>query len=472
MTDDGLRLTDAISLGVLAEVVGRDVIEDVLDVTGRRQRRSGRLPAHVMVRFCVAMCLFYDDDYEEVMRKLVGSLKEMGSWRDDWEVPTTSAITQARQRLTAEPMKMLFDRIAAPVAGRGTTGAWLRAWRLMAADGFMLDVADSEENAAEFGRLDSGPKASAFVQVRVLTLDECGSHTSVAAAFGPARVDQRTLLTEVLDALQPGMLVIADRNFDSFQLWQQALATGVELLWRVTATVRLAVIEPLSDGSYRSVVINPTISGARRGVLLDKVRRGVSVPREQAMPVRVIEYEIPDREGNGTGELICLITSIVDPAQATATELAAAYHERWEAETAIREKKTYLRRSGRVLRSQSPTMVRQEIWSLLLAHYAIRKLMCHAADEAGHDPDQLSFTRSLRVIRRQVTDQADFPPEQRATALHTTTAEIRNKLNTRRHRTYPRVVKRARHNSYRVKRTTDIGTKHHGPATVHLRQVA
>jgi hypothetical protein len=344
------------------------------------------------------------------MRKLVGSLQEMGSWRDDWEVPTTSAITQARQRLTAEPMKMLFDRIAAPVAGRGTTGAWLRAWRLMAADGFMLDVADSEENAAEFGRLDSGPKASAFVQVRVLTLDECGSHASVAAAFGPARVDQRTLLSEVLGALQPGMLVIADRNFYSFQLWQQALATGVDLLWRVTATVRLPVIEPLSDGSYRSVVINPAISGARRRVLLDKVRRGVSVPREQAMPVRVIEYEIPDREGNGTGELLCLITSSVDPAQATATELAAAYHERWEAETAIREKKTYLRRSGRVLRSQSPTMVRQEIWSLLLAHYAIRKLMCRAADEAGHDPDQLSFTRSLRVIRRQVTNQADFPP--------------------------------------------------------------
>jgi Insertion element 4 transposase N-terminal len=150
--------------------VGRDLIEDVLNATGRRERRSRRLPAQVMVRFCVAMCLFYDDDYEEVMRKLVGSLQEMDSWRDDWQVPTTSAITQARQRLTPDPMKMLFDRIAAPVAGRGTKGAWLRAWRLMAADGFMLDVADSKENATEFGRLDEGPKASAFPQVRVLTL--------------------------------------------------------------------------------------------------------------------------------------------------------------------------------------------------------------------------------------------------------------------------------------------------------------
>lgn len=411
MTDDGsVRLTDVISLGVLAEVVGRDLIEDVLDETGRREQRKRRLPAHVMVRFCVAMCLFYDEDYEEVMRKLVGSLKEMGSWREDWDVPTTSAITQARQRLAAEPMKVLFNRIAAPVAGRGTKGAWLRSRRLMATDGFMLDVADSEENVQEFGRLDEGPKASAFPQVRVLTLDECGSHASVAASFGPCRVDERTLLTHILGAFEPGMLVIADRNFYSFQLWRQARDTGADLLWRVTSTVTLPVLEPLSDGSYRSVVINPRISGARRHVLLARIRRGESVPQDSAMPVRVIEYEVPDREGNGTGELICVITSILEGAEATATELAAAYHERWESETGYREKKTYLRRSGRVLRSQSPDMVRQEIYSLLLTHYAIRKLMCHAADEAGYDPDRLSFTRTLRVIRRQVTNQADFSP--------------------------------------------------------------
>src|SRR5215468_7557885 len=116
------RLTDAISLGVLAEVVGRDLIEEVLDETGRRERRSRLLPAHVMVRFCLAMCLFYDEDYEEVMRKLVGSLRQMGSWDDEWTVPTTSAITQARGRLGAQPLRVLFERAAVPVAGRGTKG--------------------------------------------------------------------------------------------------------------------------------------------------------------------------------------------------------------------------------------------------------------------------------------------------------------------------------------------------------------
>jgi hypothetical protein len=404
------RLTDAISLGVLAEVVGRDLIEEVLEETGRRQVRTRRLPAHVMVRFCVAMCLFYDDDYEEVMRKLVGSLKEMGSWSDDWEVPTTAAISKARGRLSEEPLRVLFDRVAVPVAGAGTKGGWLGSRRLTAIDGYMLDVADTPQNVQAFGRLDDGPKASAFPQVRVLALTECGSHATVAASFGPCRTDERTLATDVFGALAPGMLVTADRNFYSFELWQQALATGADLLWRVQAGVALPVLEGLDEGSYRSAVINPKISGARRDRLIERLRAGEPVPAGSAIPVRVVEYNIPDREGNGTGELICLITSILDPSQATAVELAAAYHERWAAETSFREKKTYLRRSGRVLRSKSPTMARQEIWAMLLAHYAIRKLMCRAADEAGYDPDRLSFTRSLRVIRRQVTDQADFPP--------------------------------------------------------------
>lgn len=404
------RLTDHISLGVLAESFPRDLIEEVLAETGRRQRRTRRLPAHVMVRFCLAMCLFYDEDYEEVMRRLVGSLKDMGSWRDEWIVPSTSAITQARQRLRADSLRVLFERVAAPVAGRGTKGAWLGSRRLMAVDGFMLDIPDTPANATEFGRLDVGPKASAFPQVRVVALEECGSHAGVAASFGPCRIDERALLTDLLGSFEPDMLVIADRNFYSFKLWTQALASGADLLWRVQASVTLPVIEPLPDGSHRSIVINPRITGARRAELIDRVRRGHHIPPDKAIPVRVVEYEIPDRDGNGTGELICLITSILDPSDVTVIELAAAYHERWESETGFGEKKTYLRGSGRVLRAKSPEMVRQEIWALLLTHYAIRKLMCKAADEAGYDPDRLSFIRSLRVIRRQVTDQADFPP--------------------------------------------------------------
>ena len=405
-----VRLTDRISIGVLAEVFPRDFIEDVLTDTGRREQRSRLLPAHVMVRFCQAMCLFFDDDYEEVMRKLVGSLRSMSSWQGNWKVPSTSAITQARQRLGVEPLRVLFERTAVPVARHGTKGAWLGARRLMAIDGFMLDVPDTPENAAEFGRKSNGTKSSAFPQVLTVALAECGSHAVVGAAFGGCNGDERALAEQILPRLEPDMLVTADRNFYSFELWGKFRKTGADLLWRVNANVELPVLRWLPDGSYLSVACNPKVRGRRREELIRRARDGADIDSNEGHLVRVVEYDVPDREGNGTGEIICVITSVLDPAEATAEELAAAYHERWECEGLIDEVKTHQRGPARVLRSKSPEMVRQEIWALLLTHYGIRRLMCKAADEIGEDPDRLSFMRSLRVIRRHVTGQADFSP--------------------------------------------------------------
>lgn len=405
-----VRLTDRISLGVLAEVVARDVIEDVLAETGRREQRSRLLPAHVMMRFCQAMCLFFDDDYEEVMRKLVGSLKSMSSWRDDWKVPTTSAITQARQRLGFEPLRLLFERTAVPVARRGTKGAWLGSRRLMAIDGFLLDVPDTKANDEEFGRTSNGTKSNAFPQVQVLALGECGSHAIVGAALGPCNGGERELAEQILPSVQPDMLITADRNFYSFDLWGKFRSTGADLLWRVNSNLRLPVLRWLSDGSYLSVVCRPRIPGRQREELIRRAKRGDEVNAEEVHLVRVVEYDVPDREGNGSGELICVMTSVLEPVDATAEQIAAAYHERWECEGLIAEVKTHQRGPARVLRSQSPDMVRQEIWAFLLAHYGVRRLMCHAADEIGEDPDRLSFMRSLRVVRRHVTGQADFSP--------------------------------------------------------------
>jgi hypothetical protein len=405
-----VRLTDRISLGVLADTLPRDFIEDVLDETGRREKRSRLLPAHVMVRFCVAMGLFFEDDYEEVMRKLAGGLLDMNSWSGSWHVPSTAAISDARQRLGVDTLRVLFERIAGPVAGRGTKGAWLGSRKLMAIDGFMLDVPDTKENVKEFGKSHTGPKGSAFPQVLVVGLGECGSHAIVDASLDGCKASEQALAADLLPSFERGMVVMADRNFYSFDLWRQALDTGADLLWRVSAHVRLPVLEHLPDGSYRSMVINPHISGARRDRLIALATHGGRITPEKAVPVRVVEYDIPDREGNGTGELICLITSLLDPEETSALDLAAAYHERWEYEGLIDEIKTHQRGPGRVLRSKSPEMVKQEIWALLLGHYAVRKLMCHAADEADIDPDRLSFTRSLRVIRRRIVGLADFSP--------------------------------------------------------------
>lgn len=388
----------------------RDAVEDAIAETGRREQRRRLLPAHVMIRFCMAMTLFPDDDYEEVMRKLVGSLRSMGSWSDNWQVPTTSAISQARRRLGREPLERLFEVTAVPVAKRGVKGAWLGSRRLMAIDGFNLDLDDTEENREYFGKRTSGAKSSAFPQALVVGLGECGSHAIIDASLAGCRTAESNLAADLLRSFDTDMLVIADRHYYGFTLWRQAVETGADLLWRASATVTLPVLKPLPDGSYRSVLINPRIRSRRRDQILSAARNGVEIDPKEAVQVRVVEYEVPDRHGNGTGELICLITSILDPQDTTAVELAAAYHERWEFEGLIDEVKTHQRGAGRILRSKSPEMVKQEIWAYLLTHYGVRSLMCQAADEADVDPNRLSSIRSLRVIRRQVTDQAGFSP--------------------------------------------------------------
>jgi hypothetical protein len=253
------RLTDSISLGVLADVLPRDLIEEVLNETGRREQRVRLLPAHVVVRFCQAMCLFFDDDYEEVMRKLVGSLQDMRSWSGSWHVPSASAISQARVRLGSEPMKQLFERVAVPLAELGTKGAWLGSRRLMAVDGTVLDVQETDENVKAF-KFHSEEPRSAYPQVQLVALGECGSHAVVAAAFGDRRTSEQALLPQLMASFEPDMLVIADRGFYGYDLWQQSLATRAGLLWRVQSGVKLPALVELPDGSYLSVVFRKALS--------------------------------------------------------------------------------------------------------------------------------------------------------------------------------------------------------------------
>jgi len=405
-----VRLTDRISLGVLADRYPRDVLEDILVETGRREKRSRLLPAHVMMRFCIAMCLFFDDDYEEVMRKLVGSLRSWGSWRGEWRVPTTSALTQARQRLGVDPLRVLFERTAVPVAGKGTRGAWLGSRRLMAVDGFLLDVPDTAENTEEFGKKGGEYKKSAFPQALVVALAECGSHAIVGAAITGCEGNERLMAERLIPDVGSDMLVTADRHFYSFELWRKYRETGADLLWRVAAGVSLPVLKWLPDGSYLSIAFHPKQDKRQRSAAVKRFDDDGVVEARRGHLVRVVDYDVPDRDGNGSGDLITVMTSILDPAEATAQELAAAYHERWEVENAFDEIKTHQRGNSRVLRSQSPAMVKQEIWAFLLAHYSVRALMCRAADEVGEDPDRLSFMRSVRVIRRHIVGQAAFSP--------------------------------------------------------------
>jgi hypothetical protein len=409
----GGRLTDWISLGVLASSVPRDAVDEAVTASGRVAKRSdGKLPPHVMVYFAMALALFAEEDYEEVAARLTETLASWGCWDESWSTPTSGGITQARKRLGPEPLELLFDKVAGPVAEELTRGAFLRHWRLMAIDGFELDVPDTPANAAAFGYPAGAREHPAFPKVRVVTIGECGSHAKVAAQMGPVGgkgTCEQALARRMFGRLEESWLLIADRGFYNWPDWQAAAATGAALLWRVKADLRLPVLELLPDGSYLSVVARPTLHDKARNKLIAAARAGERLDPAQAMRVRVIEYEIPDRDSDGSGELIALITTVTDPAAASAQELAQAYCQRWEEETGNDQLKTCLRGPGKVLRSKSPDMVRQEIYGYLLTHYAVSALICRAATEADIDPDRVKFLRTVRIIRRRAADPA-FPP--------------------------------------------------------------
>ena len=327
-------LTDWISLGVLASRVPRDAVDDAIAETGKGALRAGgTLPPHVMVYFVMALALFADDDYEEVAARLTEALRGWGCWGEDWEVPTKGGITQARKRLGPEPMARVFSRVAVPVADLDTTGAFLGPWRLMSVDGMEWDVPDTGKNRAAFGSSGTGgDDQAAFPKIRVVTVSECGSHAAVLAAMGPAAAKgsgEQSLARRLYPDLEEDWLLIADRNFYNWRDWCTAADTGAALLWRVKSDLLLPVLELLPDGSYRSVLVNPKVTGNRREALVAAARRGDDLDDDQARYVRVVEYEVPDRDGDGKDELIALVTTITDVRQATAAVLAQAYHQRW-----------------------------------------------------------------------------------------------------------------------------------------------
>jgi hypothetical protein len=409
------RLSDWISLGVLASWVPRDEVEDAVEAAGKAARRKGgKLPPQVMVYFVMALALFADEDYEEVWARLTETLADWGGFGGDQALVTTGGLAQARQRLGHEPVKGTFDLVAAPVATLDTPGAFLGTWRKMSIDGLEWDLPDTPANAAEFGYPGAGEGGrAAFPKARVVTIGECASHAPVLAAIGPCvskGSGEQSLARELYPRLEEDWLLIADRNFCNWEDWCTAADTGAALLWRVKSDLILAPLEFRTDGSYLSVLVNPKVKGAARQKTVDAARAGEDLDPRKARYARVVEYEVPDRAGDGKDELIALVTTITDLRQAPAPALAAAYHERREHETGNAQLKTYLRGPGKVLRSKSPDTVRQEIWGYLLTHYAISALICTAATSAGIDPDRVKFKRAVRVIRRRVDDPAAFPP--------------------------------------------------------------
>ncbi len=389
----GTRLTDHISLGVIAKAFPPSVIEEILDRTARASRRRRRLPAPVVMYYVIALALYMEVSYGEVLRCLVEGLRWLSWPAEAVAVAGKSGISQARTRLGVAPVKQLYEHVVHPIAGPQTKGARYGRWRLVSIDGSTLNVADTAENAAAFGRPGASRGQSAYPQLRFVSLVENGTHVLFGAELGGYTSGEGSLAKAVVERLDADMLCLADRNFFSFALWRRAAATGAALLWRVKKNQILPCRQRLADGSYLSKVYASS-----------KDRRH---DRDGCL-VRVIEYRL---EGiAGAEPLYRLITTITDPALAAARELAALYQERWEIENAFDELKTHLRGRRIVLHSKKPELVKQEFYGLLLAHYAIRGLMHEAALKAGVDPDDLSFVHAVRVVRRKMPLYAALPP--------------------------------------------------------------
>ncbi|GAA2749559.1 transposase domain-containing protein [Kitasatospora cinereorecta] len=357
----GERPADLLGVRALTWALPRAVVDGAVAAAGRTERRTRALPARTVVYFTLAMWLYPTCGYGEVMRLLLAGLARKHRWVEPAPVPSTAAITKARQRLGPRPLRLLFEEVAGPAARAGTTGAFHRRWRLMSLDGVLLAVQDSSDNRAAYG---TGEGRYGLPRVRVLALAENATHAVCAAELGvpgrPHGGPDAGASGPVLAALRPGQLVVADRPALSPGLWTAARGRGAELLWRAGAELELPVLEVLDDGSYLSEL-----------AALDRT-----------LPVRVVACGPAGASAVPSARLVC---SILDPAEAAATDLVRLYGERWRLD-ALFDELGARKGSGRpVLRSRSPAMVEQEVWAMFLAHHAIRALVVDAA-EGGAAP--------------------------------------------------------------------------------------
>jgi hypothetical protein len=389
----GSRITDYISLGVIAKTFPPQKVRAVLAASKKESVRQRDLPVHVVMYYVIALALYMQSSYREVLRCLLEGIQWLAEPSTGLHVAGNSGISQARTRLGWEPLRQLHDAVVKPIAVADTPGAWYCGWRLVSIDGSTLDIADEKGNEEAFGRPGSSRGKSAYPQIRFVSIVENGTHILFGSRMADYNTSEVALAKTVLPSLSKGMLCLADRGFFGFEMWKQAAASGADLLWRVRKNILLPCEKRLPDGSYLSRIY-PSQKDQRQG------RKGVVV--------RVIEYRLEGVEG--AEPLYRLVTYILDHERAPAAELAAVYHDRWEIETAFDELKTHLRGERIVLRSKTSDLVRQEFYGLIMAHFAIRSLMHEAGLSAAEDPDRLSFLHAVRIVRRKLASYGAISP--------------------------------------------------------------
>jgi hypothetical protein len=425
--DSECKFSSALTVDALHRVIPPAVVAEVLVAERVRHQRERRMTAALTVWLVIALHLFPTVAVSGVFRKLARGLRLF--WPDpEVPLPKDSALAYRRQQLGARPMVALFHQVCRPIATPQTRGAFLFGLRLMAMDGTTEDVPDTPANAKAFGRHTSDRGASAFPQLQGVYLVECGTHRVVDAGFWPCHTSERVGGFRLLRSVTRDMLLMWDRGFHDFDMVVAARQRRAHVLGRLPAQVKPIPLRTLPDGSVLAYLLPSDDARRRRG---------------ERILVRVITYTITNPDLPGAGEEHRLITTLLNPRVAPAHEIACTYHERWEIEITIDEIDTHQRLVGRPLRSRTPMGVLQELYGLLLAHYAVRVLMHEAALSVDVDPDRLSFVHALEIVRDAVPEFQQVPPAQHPALYTRMLREIAAKRLPERHlRVNPRVVKR------------------------------
>lgn len=385
----GIRVSDKLTFGQFARVFPVGAIKQALAEENKESKRHRDLPNHVVVYFVMMLALFRDVSHTEVLRCVFEGIQWLFGPKQ-LEITGKSGISQARTRVGWEPLRRLFHNVAVPLAGPDSKGSFYRGHRVVALDGTLFNVADTPENDQTFERPTGHGREAPNPQARMVSLVECGTHAFLRAEIGGYRESERALSKSILPHLDQGMICLADRGFMGFALFKAASATGAKLLWRVRKDFKLQPEQRLADGSFLCTIYEHT-----------------DLKRQYGMTVRIVEYRVI---GAQTSEPIRLVTNWIDHKESPAEELAHLYHERWEIENTLDELKTHLNANAIALRSRTPDLVRQELYGLVMGHYAIRTIMHEAATRAQLDDDELSFTHSIQVIRRRLPMFGNFPP--------------------------------------------------------------
>jgi len=387
------QLLQGLSLAAIMKYLPREDVKHALAETGTDSRRQRLLPADVVVYLVVMLALYSDASVRENLRILLEPFRRAFG-AETVGVPSGCAISKARKRLGAASLAHLFDALAKPVATQETPGAFYRNLRVVATDGTTVEIQDTEANRERFGIHTNQHGPTGYPQVKAAILVECGTRVPLGCAYGDGDAYEPGLFDKLQPKLEKDMLLLADRLYYDFSRWKACAERAGALLWRVKSSLDLTPTTVLEDGSWLAIV--------RPSKAL--TRSGRSEKGDQCV-VRVVEYR-PVFEDGTEGELVRLVSTILDAKEAPAEELCHVFIRRWESETGFDELKTHLRGPDRVLRSQLPELVEQELYGFLLAYAVVRLTMAESARLERCPPRELSFVHAVRVIRRRIS----FPP--------------------------------------------------------------